>query len=180
MFNFILVTDYDNAAISVASLEERRLNYRLEYGTGELIEMRRSHIIEDMVAHYNHVQDLKWESFVFKDEVGAGDGVTRDVISTVMKEFDGAAEKVPSLSCNEEELEAFGKAISQGFLQFGLFPPTLCKASLVYGFVQDCSPELLYSSFLNFLPGNSLYVLLPYPNIPVDICGLTFSNFQEG
>ena len=81
----------------MASIEERRLKYKLD-GTGELIEMRRSHIIEDMVDHYKRVQDLRWQSFVFKDEVGAGDGITRDVISeflsAVMEGFDGAVEKL--------------------------------------------------------------------------------------
>ena len=89
----------------------------------------------------------------------SGDGVTRDVISefigAVMVEFDGACEKVPRLSHDEELLVGLGKALSQGYLQYGLFPPSLCRASLIFSLLGECSDDALYRSFLNFLPGNS-------------------------
>ena len=59
--------------------------------------------------------------------------IMSEFISAVMKEFDGVVEKFPSLSSDDDELEAFGKAIRQSFLQFGSFPSTLCKAFLIYG-----------------------------------------------
>ena len=63
----------DAELTSALDVEERRLRFKLDFIRGKRpIEMRRSHIIEDMVEYYNSVEQLTWQSFVFKDEDGAG------------------------------------------------------------------------------------------------------------
>ena len=129
--------------------------FELKYVEGQPpIHIQRNKIVEDMVEHYRHVKELSWTSFVYSAEDANRDLIS-EFIAEIFQKFDGTNGKVPGLILEPSELEAFGKAITQRFLQFGAFPSALCLTSLKYHLCKEMDEEGLRSSFLNYLPGIS-------------------------
>ena len=69
--------------------------------------------------------------------------------------FHGEREKIPNVMNFPEDLEAIGKIIHHGFIQFGPFPCTFCKATIKQAFFDEVGETELTKSFLQFIPGGN-------------------------
>jgi len=122
------------------------------------VTVHRDAIFEDMIKSFKRKRYAGKNIMIdFVDEDAGGDGVTKDAFSlffeSMYEYFEGEAEKVPSVTMNEETLVTIGQIINHAFIGYGVFPVKVCKVAfknlLFDGTLED---EELYSSFLNFLP----------------------------
>lgn len=122
--------------------------------------LSRNDIYNEMINLYKKRGTLSQKMQIrFIGEEAEGDGVTRDAYSAFYAElynkFDGEREKIPNvMNFPEEDLETIGKIIHHGFIQFGLFPFTFCKATIKHALFGEVDETELTKSFLQFIPEN--------------------------
>ena len=103
----------------------------------------------------------------FIGEETEGDGVTPDAYlafyAELYNKFDGEREMIPNvINFPEDDLEKIGKIIYHGFIQFGPFPFTFCKARVKQALFGESGETELTKSFLQFFFENEAIHILEF------------------
>ncbi|XP_057311866.1 uncharacterized protein LOC130649582 isoform X2 [Hydractinia symbiolongicarpus] len=126
---------------------------------GRHITVSFDNVFGDLISHYRKIDILSERiNLSFSEDFGVGDGATKDVYAKCFDEFykqcEGERQKVPIATMDENDLETFGKLITHAFIQHGLFPLQISKASIEYSLYGNVDDKDLVSTFLLFLPEN--------------------------
>ena len=152
-----------------AKIDEKRGQYywKLNSATKSII-VRRSVIFEDIFSAYKNDRDLHNHMLLIhlQNEMAAGDGVAREAYSIFvedlfLKSFEGTSQFVPIIrpEFGEDEFRIVGEILYHFFINFGVFPIQLSRASLGNVFTGECSHSTLISSFLSFLPKSESLII---------------------
>lgn len=142
---------------SIKKIEERRemLADHLVPIPRKLI-VRRDFVFEDIVNFFSdkEVFDYRFE-VSFDGENAEGDGVGREAFDIfinelLLKNFDGREQYLPVMMADvtEDDYEHIGSIIFHFFLNFGVFPFQIARASLTHALGKPVKNQLLMESFL--------------------------------
>jgi len=145
-------------------------NKRLEKLTSlnpdsKILEVSRDGIFDDLMKAFSkricHTISVK-----FVEEDAYGDGVAREAYSLFMdhllfKTCEGRSQFVPQIhpEFSEDEYQTVGKIFYHFYINFGVFPIQLAKASLETVFVGSCRESVLMESFFSFISSNEARIL---------------------
>ncbi|XP_052809262.1 uncharacterized protein LOC128237720 [Mya arenaria] len=125
-----------------------------------LIQVRRSSLISDLLAHFENDDERHVHVEVIGEQAVDNMGVFRDVLTdfwtdVIGRYFEGDVEAVPvvSPSVTENMWRAIGNVFVRGFLQAGYLPLQFSVASIARSLFGDVSLEMLMQSWLATLGG---------------------------
>ncbi|XP_066925191.1 uncharacterized protein [Clytia hemisphaerica] len=131
----------------------------------QTVRIHRLHVAKDLILFFKSTMGDRLEKVRFKyidplgrEELGEGDGVARDVISSFWQEVSdclmiGEGERVPYVRHDyfEDEWNVVGRIIVYGFRTLGYFPIVLSKAFVLYCLGYEISQNVMVESFKRFL-----------------------------
>ena len=154
---------------SFIALDKIRITEREKLNSTVLsFEVSRPDIYDDMLNIYKKRGTISHvTSFNFKKEDAYGDGVTRDCYAEFFQRFvekmEGNEEKVPAPDIDDDELEVIGRIITHAFIQYSIFPLSICKSALKNALFHNVNKDDLFYSFLKFTTSAEAELINNFP-----------------
>jgi len=164
-------------------LRKRELS-KLDNEVVKHISITRDNVYQDLLSEYTKqpIQNYANVMLTFKDESAVGDGVLRDAYATFFNEmfqlWEGDSQLVPKCSVHEEELIILGKIITHAFLILDIFPVQLSKASFLYTLFGACEDEVLFQTFLGFLPEKDCNRITNFDNCSINQVSCILNEYK--
>ena len=142
-------------------IEHRRLQVRDSLsGIIKSICVSRDSVFEDLMGFYKQNDDILNHNIMvyFQDEQAAGDGVAREaysifIDSLLLRSCEGTVQFIPIMQpeFGESEFKTVGTVLYHFFINYGLFPIQLSRASMEHVLIGRTTNSCLLESFFAFI-----------------------------